>query len=364
MSYLGVRVVLLTLAVSASLSLLAGAARSEQTPAAGEGTVIARGADRVPRRSAAWRVVRRVSPQIGNERAFIFADPEPLVVIWPDGERTNLDTGDAAYAGTTFLARVEPVAGGPLEFVAIELVPAGFAAGPTAAKVNFVGDGFVALPGRRELELRQQTLDPDAVADVDPGDANALLYVLEGSVEVRDGRGDETVVAGSAASINDSAVLVAAGGEAATYLVARVGDEVPAPAGATATSGEIGVALYDCRPGMRPETLNPDRCQYTIGPVVDLRLNQFDAGIETQLALRDARLVDELYVWDRLPFGEYLLQAKELGSGFDRFLIPGLTGLNTPPELGYTISPNEGYLLTLDAEHSVYELPVYVFRSG
>ncbi|MDQ3781087.1 MAG: cupin domain-containing protein [Chloroflexota bacterium] len=362
MSNLGMRTVLLTLAVCASLSPFAGAARTGQTPQAEEGTVIARAADWLPRRSAAWRVVHRVSPQIGNERAFILAIPNPLVVTWPDGERTSLGVGDAAYAGSTFLAKVEPVAADPLEFLAIELVPAAFATGPTAAQIDFVADEFVTPPGRRELELRQQTIAPDAVAYVDPDDGNALLYVLEGTVEVRYGRGDEEVGAGSAASINDNAAVVATGGETATYLVTHVGDEVPSPAGATATSGEIGVAIYDCPAGMRPDTLDPAICPYTTGPVIDLRLKRFEAGSETQLALRDAQLVDELYVWDRLPFGEYILQAKELGPGYDRFLIPGLTGLNTRPELGYTISPNEGYLLTLDAEQPIFELPVYVFR--
>jgi len=72
---------------------------------------------------------------------------------------------------------------------------------------------------------------------------------------------------------------------------------------------------------------------------------------------------DAVLAWSGVPFGTYVLKATGFAPGYDRYVIPGRTGLNIPPDLGYTAGPNEGYLLPLDAAHPRYDFDVYVFRA-
>jgi hypothetical protein len=336
-------------------------ARTEQTLLP-EAQVIAEGVDRVPRGSAVWRLTRRQVPTVGGGPAFILPEADPVVVTWEDGREARLDLGDAVYVGEGERASVEAEDGTARPFLTLQLVPAG-TAGFAPYEVIAIGDDFRAPAGDHTLELVGATLDAGSSASFDPGIAPALLYVTEGTLEVRYGRGSDVIAAGSALSVGDAAELVASGEGPASYVAARVraevaGIETPAP-----TVGEVAVAVYDCPAGMRPETVDPGQCQYTTGPVVDLRLVQLGGGDFEPRSLREARLDGELYVWDELPFDEYVLQTQSLAEGYDRYLVQGLEGLNTPPELGYTISPNEGYIIPLDAETPAYELPVYVFRT-
>src|SRR4028118_953322 len=80
---------------------------------------------------------------------------------------------------------------------------------------------------------------------------------------------------------------------------------------------------------MRPETLEPSRCTFTTGPIIDLQLAPLGSGDAAPRTLRDARLDGEVLVWDAVPFDEYVLQARSLHEGYDRFLIPELEGLGS-----------------------------------
>jgi len=114
---------------------------------------------------------------------------------------------------------------------------------------------------------------------------------------------------------------------------------------------------------MRPETVEPSQCTFTTGPIIDLQLAPLGSGDTAPRTLGDARRDGEVLVWDAVPFDEYVLQARSLGEGYDRFLIPDLEGLNTPPEAGYTASPDEGYIVPVDAQTPTYDLPVYLFHA-
>jgi hypothetical protein len=336
------------------------AAFAEQAPFP-EAQVIADGVGQVPRREAVWRLARIEIATLGGGPAFILPEADPVVVTWEDSREARLGLGDAVYVGEGERVSIEAEEGAARPFLAVQLVPAGMA-GFAPYEVIATSDDFPAPVGDRTLELVGGPLDAGSSTSFDPGIAPALLLVTQGTLEVRFGRGSDNVAAGSALSVGDAAELVAPGEGPASYVAARVGAEVAGTETPVPSVGEIAVAIYGCPAGMRPETFDPDQCQYTAGPVVDLRLVQARGGDFEPRSLREARLDGELYVWDDIPFGEYVLQARSLAEGYDRFLAPGLEGLNTPPELGYSISPNEGYLLTLNATVPAYELPVYVFR--
>ena len=334
---------------------------ARQTPLP-EGTqVIAEGVDRIPRRSAAWRVTQREVASVTGSPSFILAETEPITVTWEDGRQHHLAPGDAVFLGNEEAATVARDDGEPVAFHTIELVPAGFA-GFGGFPISYVGESFSAPAGERTIELLQGTLEPGASSIFDPGPGKALLSVTEGTIEIRYGRGDEIVTAGSAATLLSNAELVSVGDAAATFLVARIGAEVPGEVADPPTDGEIGVTLYDCPAEMRPETVEPSQCTFTTGPIIDLQLAPLGSGDAAPRTLRDARLDGEVLVWEAVPFDEYVLQARSLHEGYDRFLIPDLEGLNSPPEEGYAASPNEGYLVTLDEETPAFDLPVYLFH--
>ena len=324
--------------------------------------VLAQGVARVPRRLAVWRLVRLEVVTLGGGLAFNLPESEPLTVTWEDGRAARFDLGDAAFVGEGERVTVVGQDGASQFYLALQLVPAEtveFA----PHEVIALGDDFLAPTGKRTLELVGGTLDAGASTTFDPGIAPALLVVTQGTLEVRYGRGSDIVAVGSAVTVGDAAALVAIGDGPAAYVAARVGAQVAGLATPTPMLGEVAVVVYDCPAGMRPETIEPALCRYTTGPLIDLRLAPVVANDFEQRSLGDARLDGEVYVWDGLPFATYVLQARALAEGYDRYLIPGQEGLNTPPELGYTISPNEGYLLPIDAAVPGCDLPVYVFRT-
>lgn len=125
-------------------------------------------------------------------------------------------------------------------------------------------------------------------------------------------------------------------------------------------TGSIAVQLLACPVGMRPLDLDEPACAPD-SDVADLQIFVLGSGKET-LTLSDATQESDVFTWGGLPFGEYLLQATAFAPGYDRYLIPGLDGLNISPDLGYSASPNEGFVLPLDATRPRYALDVYVFQ--
>lgn len=336
--------VLVTLFTLLTLMMpLAGDALARQQEAAAP-EVIAQRVDRPPRRSAAWRITEREVSHVSGGPGFVLPAIEPLDLIRDAGRQTYLAPGEAAFLAQGEWADVMGTNGGRVPIETIELAPAGYA----------------APSGDRSIELPRETLSPGESTFVDPGAGNDLFAVTEGTIELRSGRGSETVAPGSATNLLDNAELVADGSAPATFLQARVGaasqTATPAP-----TSGEIVVTLHVCPAGMRPLDFQPAACP-TDPTVADLQIFILGSG-EHRRDLTEATRDGAIFTWDDLPFGEYVLQAAQFAEGYDRYLIPSLReGLNIAPDMGYTAGPNEGYLLPLEAEQTAYGLDVYVFR--
>ena len=128
----------------------------------------------------------------------------------------------------------------------------------------------------------------------------------------------------------------------------------------TEDTGKIAVRLHACPAHMRPLDLDTAACP--LDPdVANVQIGASRGGANHH-DLSDATPEGDALAWSGLPFTVYVLQVRDLTPGYDRYLIPGRRGLNISPDLGYTVSPNEGYLLPLDAAHPSYLLDVYVFR--
>lgn len=129
----------------------------------------------------------------------------------------------------------------------------------------------------------------------------------------------------------------------------------------TAPTGNIAVRLHACPEQMRPLDFDAAACPLD-ADVADLQIFVIGSGANRR-ATADAMREGDALVWDDLPFGEYVVQPKQLAAGYDRYLIPGQSGLNISPDLGYSVGPNEGYLLPLDAAHPTYTIDLYVFHA-
>ena len=286
----------------------------------------------VPRRSALWRVERRTAAWVPPDlRAFVAADRVPLRLVWPDGREQSLPVGGAAPVGLDGVQVTDPN-GAFAPYLVVGLLPAAFAGASADAVGVTLGGPFLAPTGPRTLEVLRGTLPPGSVAPLDPGDGGAMLLVVSGGVELRTDRGSDMVAAGEAAAVAGPAE-VAAAGDPATWLLARVGAAPPATPSPAPTLGEVGVTLYACPAGTDPAAADPARCPRADASAAGLSLVSADGG--TVLSLAASQADGERYLWAGLPFGDWDVRADWLAPGFGHWLVPGLApaadGDATPP---------------------------------
>jgi hypothetical protein len=115
-----------------------------------------------------------------------------------------------------------------------------------------------------------------------------------------------------------------------------------ATATATATdvpeaTGSIGVAVYNCPPGMTVESLVGDACRGAPGGF-DIVLTTPDG--ET-LMVAEASGGGNSFVWSDLPLGQYGLIEDPLPEGYDSYFIPGSAAVGGSPETGYSVTIDE-----------------------
>ena len=303
------RTLLTILVLLAILFPLAGEGLARQTPPE-TAAVIAEGAASVPRREAAWRVTQREVGSVVDGPSFVLPEGAPITVTWEDGRQEDVAPGEALYLGKEERASVAGEKDGAVPFGVYVL----------QARSLLAGYDRFLIPGLEGLNT-----PPELGYTASPSEGYTLT--LDPATPVFD---------------------------LPVYLF-------HAPTGTT-DQGSVSVRLLACPAGMRPLDFDPAAC--TPDPnVADLQIFVAGSG-ENRRNLAGARQEGESFVWDGLPFGEYVIQPMRLAAGYDRYLIPALSrGLNIAPDMGYSVSPNEGYLLPLDAEHPRYHLDVYGFRA-
>jgi hypothetical protein len=132
---------------------------------------------------------------------------------------------------------------------------------------------------------------------------------------------------------------------------------LPAPMG-QAADDDIVATFHACPPGIFASEASPEACPETE------RFGEFQVfvlgGSGHLRTLADADIGGSQVIWSDVPPGDYLLNALALPSGFARFFVPGLEGINAPPERGYTAGPNEGYVVPIGSGAPPHELDVYL----
>ena len=371
---------LLAVALLWSLASLPAAARplaQDRSPAAGHAQVIAQGVAAMPAVPVAWRVVTAPArpaaeaPVAERSLGFVLADEDPVVVTAEGtGEQVRLAAGEALFVAQGARQQRASTGGAPAGYFALELVVAPDVAADYSlgsAALVYASDAFAAPPGRRDLDLVRNVLAPGETSRLPATDAPTLLFVTAGTIRVRADDRTLTLRSGEAAALDGALDVTATGGAEAAFGAAVIGPAVGPGAATTAPPAQVGtgaiaVTPYACPAGMRPATFDPVACS-PAPDVIDLQVFVLGSGANRR-TLADARFEDGAYVWSGLPFGEYLLQATEFAPGYDRFLVPGLDGINSPPELGYTAGPNEGYLVPLEVAAPVYRLDVFAFQAA
>ncbi|MFM9105681.1 MAG: hypothetical protein ACKOWF_03155 [Chloroflexota bacterium] len=126
-------------------------------------------------------------------------------------------------------------------------------------------------------------------------------------------------------------------------------------------AGVVSLRFFACGGGIPPREVARASCSPT-DRIPDLQVFVIGSGAN-QRGIGDAALADGAFSWSGLPDGEYVLNARSLPDGFDRFYVAGLAGVNSPPGDGYTAGPNEGYLLPLEeASGRHWDINVYLIR--
>lgn len=163
------------------------------------------------------------------------------------------------------------------------------------------------------------------------------------------------IVAGWASSTSGPTVLAAPA--AARLGTAGVVQGRHVPVG-QAVGGALIADFHACPPGAFASDSSPKACPET-EDFGELQIFVLGSG-DHRRTLDDADIARSQVIWDDLPPGDYVLNALALPPGYGRFFVPGLDGINAPPERGYTAGPNEGYLIPIGAERSIYEMDVFL----
>ena len=162
-----------------------------------------------------------------------------------------------------------------------------------------------------------------------------------------------TTVASSSASPSSPPPIAGRPGGAGVAAA----NPLPAPIG-QAAGGDIVATFHACPPGVFASEASPEACPETERPG-EFQIFVLGSG-DGRRTLDDADVDRGQGSWDGMPPGDYLLNALALPSGFARFFVPGLEGVNAPPERGYTAGPNEGYVVPIGSGAPPHQLDVYL----
>jgi hypothetical protein len=213
----------------------------EPSPATRHAQVIAHGVAPMPADEIAWRlVVDRARPPTradAEERlaGFILADKGVVALIDQDGTRlARLAPGEAVWTEPGVTRAVIGLARKAPDYYDIAIVPATEVA--QGDQIVIGGAPFLAPSGDAfDVDLIRNRLNRAEESVVSTGPSPALLLVTSGTVFVQSSSGLVEMTTGDAAQVAGDVVITGASRAPATFVVARIGPEVSAPATAEAS---------------------------------------------------------------------------------------------------------------------------------
>jgi hypothetical protein len=354
------------------------------SPASGHAAVIAQGVVAMPAGDVVWRTVRARALESDaapfEERAlgFVLATSGPLLLTdQATGNQVRLGIGEAVLVEAGTVQRRASLAGQPMDYLSLELTPIDAPVLPEGATVLQPGAPFTSPTGLRDLDLLADAMTTGETLAVPDTGASSVILVTDGAAEVaQPGAEPVVLLAGESAGFSGAFEVgpAATGGVgSASFVVALIGPEVPPPPAtvaegtpatvaepsATATvgvetgqTGSISVQIFDCPPGMTADALEPAEC----APAeADFDVTVAGAALGGPLTLADAILAGDIYTWENLPAGDYVIAEALLPPGYDSYILdaPGATG-----------SVAAGFRVTLDPATSPLAVRIYNFAAA
>ncbi len=375
-----ITLLMLALAVAPGGTRAIRSLAQQGSPARGHAQVVAQGVVSLPDASSVWRVAYQQAGAVDAAQAekrplgFVLADQGPIILSQPDGP-TFLDPGEAALVRPDVEQRRATLGQRPVGYYAIDMVPAGDAADIGEGVAVFASSPFDPPSGNEphDLNLVRDVVKTDEKSTLPGGDGPTLVLATTGSLSIESGDGAAAPLKVGEAAVFDGEITVRGVGAAdAVFVAALIGQAVTdglaaatpiaspvASPVASSGDGVIAVSVFRCPADSSPQDFNPDACEPN-REAVNLQIAILGSGAN-QRSADDAELAAATLTWSDLADGEYLLSATDFADGVNRFFIPGLEGLNSSPEAGYTTGPNEGYRVPLTAQSSRYTLDAYAF---
>lgn len=348
---------------------------ADYSPASGHAAVIAQGVVAMPDGDAVWRTVRAraLAPDSApfEERSlgFVLATGGPLLLTdQATGRQVRLGIGEAALVDDGTFQQRASLSGQPADYLSLELTRVDAPAPSEGAIVLQSGDPFTPPAGNRDLDLLSDAMTTGETLAVPDTGTSTVVLVTAGAAEITQSAAEPVVLlAGEAASFSGELQVApaATGGiGSASFVIAMIGPEVPTPvvdvvaASPIATEtmqepmpqvGSIVIQVFSCPPGMSAESFDPTACVPAEG---DFDVTLAGATLEGPLTLADAAVSGDLYTWNTLPAGDYIVAEALLPDGYDSYLLAAT---------GVTGSEGVGFTVTLDPSASPLAVRIYNF---
>lgn len=202
----------------------------------GPNIVIAQGLAVPPESPSRWRV-REIEPLSADEAGpltpdFSFAYQRSGATVIRNevtGKRTRIEPGEAYYfsAGDEYTRFRDGSA--PSKTLIIEFITEG-EEGSSDGQIRFDSDTIASFPaGTYDYELYRARLAGGEKTSFPAHTGPALIFVIEGSIELTPQGGSAAALAANSGQIVDGEAAIAAGKDGAIYIVAAFGDRVLDP---------------------------------------------------------------------------------------------------------------------------------------
>ena len=237
----------------------------DPSPATGHAQIVAHGVAALPPGPIAWRVVTDTAelpadaPVEVRALGFALADQDALLINDATfGTQARLAAGEAVFVPSGVEQQRVALGDASTTYHCIALIPAADADDAQGDELLYAGEAFASPGENRDLDLLRDVLEPDEAAEFGlGGESPALLFVTAGGIDVLPAADDTATPtalgAGEADTVRGDVVIRATGTAGATFVVAIVGPEVPAPPAAgpspSAAPAAVSVEAFGCPVG-------------------------------------------------------------------------------------------------------------------
>lgn len=310
---------LFVLAAPVGAVVLAQLAQNAPSPASGHAEVIAHGVSGMPANQLAWRVVEDTAEPLENaqpeERALGFTLADADAVLINDvsfGTQARLAAGEAAFVPNGVQQQRIGMGSANTSYYRIALVSSAEAADAGGDALLFASDAFDAPvaqnDGGFDIDLVRDVLDTDEETELFDAGFPTLVLATAGEVTIESSSSAESVTlgAGESASLSGDLIVSGTSDDAATFVAALIGPEVPPPP--VPPVGSITIDVLGCPAPLSAAAA--EEAGFGSEAMADCAPVALDPAASLLGANGDpiAPSVDDesgTYVWNGMPYGTY-----------------------------------------------------------